>query len=178
MAMYNARMLRRVRKGLIGLIVMVLLPACLQVACSGNREVEKDLKIVDARTGWYDAGIVEGKNKIVPSLAFKLQNVSSTAISRVQVNAIFHRINETEAWGEHFAPAIGSEGLAVNATTNEIVLRGNLGYTSPDQSRAQMLADRRFVDVKVEVFGKTGSRTWAKMGEFPIERKLLTAAPK
>ena len=178
MAMYNARMLRRVRKGLLGLVVLVLLPACLQVACTGSREVEKDMKIVDVRSGWYDAGIVDGKNKIVPSIAFKLQNVSATAISRVQVNAIFHRVNEPGPWGEHFAPAVGSDGLAPNATTNEIVLRGTLGYTSPDQGRAQILADRRFVDGKVEVFGKTGSRTWAKMGEFPIERKLLTAAPK
>jgi hypothetical protein len=157
--------------------VLALLPACLQAACAGNREVEKDLKILDARTGWYDAGIVDGKNKIVPSIAFKLQNVSAEEISRVQVNAIFHRINETEPWGEHFAPAIGSEGLAANATGKEIVLRGNLGYTSPDQSRAEILADRRFVDVKVEIFGKHGSRTWVKMGEFPIERKLLTAVP-
>ena len=178
MAMYNAGMLKRSCRGLIGLTILVLLPACLQVACSSNREVEKDLKIVESRTGWYDAGIVDGKNKIVPSIAFKLQNVSAEEISRVQVNAIFHRINETEPWGEHFAPAIGSEGLKANADTNEIVLRGNLGYTSPDQSRAQILADRRFVDVKVEIFGKHGSRTWVKMGEFPIERKLLTSAPK
>ena len=158
-------------------MVLVLLPACLQVACSRTREVEKDLRVIDARTGWYDAGIVDGKNKIVPSIAFKLQNVSEEEIARVQVNAIFHRVNETEPWGEHFAPAIGSDGLTMNATTGEIVLRGNLGYTSPDQSRAQILADRRFVDVKVEVFGKHGSRTWVKMGEFPIDRKLLTAAP-
>ena len=177
MPMYNARMPRRSLKGVIGLTVLVLLPACLQVACSRTREVEKDLRIIDARTGWYDAGIVDGKNKIVPSIAFKLQNVSEEEISRVQVNAIFHRVNETEPWGEHFAPAIGSDGLATNVTTNEIVLRGTLGYTSPDQSRAQILADRRFVDVKVEIFGKHGSRTWVKMGEFQIDRKLLTAAP-
>jgi hypothetical protein len=177
MPMYNARMPRRSLKGLIGLTVLVLLPTCLQVACSRTREVEKDLRVIDARTGWYDAGIVDGKNKIVPSIAFKLQNVSEEEIARVQVNAIFHRVNETEPWGEHFAPAIGSDGLATNGMTGEIVLRGNLGYTSPDQSRAQILADRRFVDVKVEVFGKHGSRTWVKMGEFPIDRKLLTAAP-
>jgi hypothetical protein len=173
--MYNARMRRRpVTRGLLGLAVLTLLPACF-AACA-SREVEKDLKIIDARTGWYDAGIVDGKNKIVPSIAFKLQNVSAEEISRVQVNAIFHRINETEPWGEHFAPAIGPDGLQASATGNEIVLRGNLGYTSPDQSRAEILADRRFVDVKVEIFGKHGSRRWMKMGEFPIERKLLTSA--
>jgi hypothetical protein len=174
--MYNARMVRRLWKGLIGLTVLVLVPACLQVACSRSREVEKDLKIVDARTGWYDAGIVDGKNKIVPSIAFKLENVSPEEIARVQVNAIFHQGNETEPWGEHYAPAIGSDGLKASATGSEIVLRGNLGYTSPDQTRAEILADRRFVDVKVQIFGKHGSRNWVKMGEFPIERKLLTAS--
>ena len=176
--MYNARMVsRRFVRNLVALVVFVLLPAGFQVACSRSRDVSKDLKIIDARTGWYDAGIVDGKNKLVPSIAFKLQNVSQEEIARVQVNAIFHRIDEKEPWGDYYAPAIGSEGLPASATGNELVLRGNLGYTSPDQTRAQILADRRFVDAKVEVFGKHGSRTWVKMGEFPIERKLLTAAP-
>jgi len=173
--MYNAPMARRSWKGLIGLLILVMLPACLQAACS--RDVGKDLKIVNARTGWYDAGIVNGKNKIVPSIAFRLQNVSQEEISRVQVNAVFHQINETEPWGDYYAPAIGSEGLPPSATGNELVLRGNLGYTSEDQTRAQILADRRFVGVKVAIFGKHGSRAWVKMGEFPIERKLLIAAP-
>jgi hypothetical protein len=174
--MYNAPMRNRFLKGMAGPAVVVLLAASLQAACNRNREVEKDLRITETRTGWYDAGIVDGKNKIVPSIAFKLENVSDQEISRVQVNAIFHRVNETEPWGEHFAPAIDADGLQPSAVGHEIVLRGNLGYTSPDQSRAQMLADRRFVDVKVEIFGKHGSRTWVKMGEFPIERKLLTAS--
>ena len=177
MPMYNAGMVRRSVKGLIGLTILVLLPACLQVACTSSRDVAKDLKVIDVRTGWYDAGIVDGKNKIVPSIAFRLQNVSQEEIARVQVNAIFHRVNETEPWGDYYAPTINSEGLKPSTSGNELVLRGNLGYTSPDQGRAQILADRRFVDVKVEIFGKHGSRTWTKMGEFPIDRKLLTAAP-
>jgi len=177
MPMYNARMSRRSVRNLVALVVFVLLPAGFQLACSRSRDVAQDLKIIDARTGWYDAGIVEGKNKIVPSIAFRLQNVSQEEIARVQVNAIFHRLNEKEPWGDYYAPAIGADGLQPSATGNELVLRGNLGYTSPDQTRAQILADRRFVDVKVEIFGKHGSRTWVKMGEFPIERKLLTAAP-
>ena len=177
MPMYNARMSRQSLARSIALIVLVLLPAGFQLACSRSRDVAQDLRIVDARTGWYDAGIIDGKNKIVPSIAFRLENISDEEIARVQVNAIFHRINETEPWGDYYAPAIGSEGLKPDTIGKELVLRGNLGYTSPDQSRAQILADRRFVDVKVEIFGKHGSRTWVKMGEFPIERKLLTAAP-
>jgi hypothetical protein len=30
------------------------------------------------------------------------------------------------------------------------------------------------VDAKVEIFGKQGSRTWVKIGEYQIDRQLLT----
>jgi hypothetical protein len=69
--------------------------------------------------------------------------------------------------------AIGGDGLDAGKTGGALVLRSTLGYTST-QSRAQMLQNREFVDAKVNVFGKHGSRTWIKMGEFTVERHLLT----
>jgi len=154
-------------------LLVCVAAAALLGGCTRSRDVQKDLKLVDVRTGWYDAGIVEGKNKLVPSISLKVQNVSADDIANVQMNAIFRRVGEQEAWGEHFVRAVDSNGLKAGATGGEIVLRSNLGYTG-DQSRAEMLQNSQFVDAKVEIFGKHGSNTWAKMGEFPIERKLLT----
>jgi hypothetical protein len=37
-----------------------------------------------------------------------------------------------------------------------------------------MLEHSQFVDAKVEIFGRHRSRPWTKMGEFMIERHLLT----
>jgi hypothetical protein len=37
-----------------------------------------------------------------------------------------------------------------------------------------MLQNKDFIDAKVEIFGKHGSRTWVKMGEYQIDRHLLT----
>jgi hypothetical protein len=157
-------------RALFYLAALALLGGCVR-----SRDVQKDLKIVDVRTGWYDAGIVEGgKNKLVPSISLKIQNSSADDISSVQVNAIFRRVGEQEAWGEHFVRAIDSNGLKAGATTGDIVLRSTLGYTS-ETSRADMLRNSQFVDARVEIFGKHGSRTWAKMGEYPIDRNLLTA---
>ena len=154
-------------------LVLPLLALLCASGCS-SRDVQKDLRVVDVHSGWYDAGIVEGgKNKLVPSISIRLQNVSQQSISGVQLNAIFHRAGETEVWGEHFVRAIGSEELAAGATTNPIVLRSNLGYTGT-QSRLQMLKNREFVDATVDIFGKHGSRTWAKMGSYTIDRQLLT----
>ena len=148
--------------------------ALLVIAGCRSRDVQQDLKILDVHSGWYDAGVVEGgKNKLVPSISIRLQNVSQEDISSVQINAIFHRKGETEVWGEHFVRAIGPTGLGAGATTTSIVLRSNLGYTGV-QSRLQMLKNREFVDGTVQIFGKHGSRTWAKMGEFNIDRQLLT----
>lgn len=153
--------------------IVVLLIGLLVSGCR-NVEVEKAVRITDVQTGWYDAGIVEGqKNKLVPSISLRLENITKDPVESVQINAIFRRIGEQEAWGEHYVMAIPREGLAPGAKTRPIVLRSNLGYTGT-QSRLQMLQNREFVDAKVEIYGKSGSRTWVKLGEQQIGRELLT----
>jgi hypothetical protein len=152
----------------------LLILLAVTAGCSRGIEVEKALKVTDVHTGWYDAGIQpDGKNKLVPSVSVRLQNVSQDQVASVQVNAIFRRVGEPEAWGEHFVRAIGPEGIGPGATTRPIVLRSNLGYTG-QQARIGMLQNREFVDAKVEIFGKHGSRTWVKIGEYQIDRQLLT----
>ena len=165
MRMYNRPMLNR--------LLVCVAGALLIARCARSRDVKKYLRLVDVHTGWYDAGIVQGKNKLVPSISLKVKNVSGEDIANVQMNAIFRRVGEQEAWGEHFVRAVDGNGLKAGATGGEIVLRSNLGYTG-EQSRAEMLQNGQFVDARVEIFGKHGSNNWAKMGEFPIERKLLT----
>ena len=154
-------------------IVLVLALVC--AGCARNIEVEKALKIEEVHTGWYDAGIqADGKNKLVPSISLKLRNVTPEHVASVQLNAIFHRVNEPAvAWGEHFVRAIGPDGLAPSAPTGSIVLRSNLGYTGT-QARLQLLQNREFVDALVDIFGKHGSRTWVKIGQYKIDRQLLT----
>ena len=154
-------------------VIPILLIAVLVSACR-SIEVEKAVQVTDVQTGWYDAGLVEGqKNKLVPSISLRLENIADEEVESVQINAIFRRVGEQEAWGEHFVIAIPREGLAPGAKTNPIVLRSNLGYTGT-QSRLQMLQNREFVDAKVEIYGKHGSRTWVKLAEHQIGRELLT----
>jgi hypothetical protein len=154
-------------------LAVALLPALLLTACE-SREVEKDLKIVNVHTGWYDAGILGGgQNKLVPSISLELQNVSDREIASVQMQAVFRRVGEQEAWGDHFVRAIDTNGLAAGATTEPIILRSPLGYTGSD-SRVRMLQNREFIDANVTILGKHGRRTWAKMGEYKIDRQLLT----
>lgn len=151
----------------------VLVLSCLAAfGCRGVDPVTA-LEPIDVVTGWYDEGIVEGKNKLVPSVSLKLRNKSDGAVRSVQVNAIFKRGDEAEPWGDHYSWAVQGAPLPSGQTTRDIVLRSGLGYTG-DEPRHQMLQNKEFVDAKVEIFLKQGSRVWAKLAEFPIERQLLT----
>jgi hypothetical protein len=152
----------------------VALAALLSISCGASEGAVASLEPLEVVTGWFDAGIVEGgKNKLVPSVSLKLRNKSDDSIRSVQVNAIFRRVGEQEMWGEYFGWAIPREPLAAGATTDTLVMRSALGYTG-EQPRMQMLQNKEFVDAKVEIYLKQGSRVWAKLAEYPIQRQLLT----
>ena len=165
--MYNCSMSPRQLALPLVVLIAVALTAC------ESREVEKVLKVTDVQTGWYDAGIVDGQNKIVPTISFHLQNASDEPIDGVQINAVFRQINDERAWGDRLIRGVGSNGLGPGATGPTLVVRSPRGYTGLE-SRLTMLKNSNFVDVKVDLFARHGSRTWMKIGEHHIERKLLT----
>lgn len=155
-------------------LACLTLAAAVSVSCGASEAAVAALEPVDVVTGWFDDGIVEGgKNKLVPSLSMKLRNKSDQPIRSIQINAIFRRVGEQEMWGEYFGWAIPREPLAAGATTNALVMRSALGYTG-EQPRMQMLQNREFIDAKVEIYLKQGSRVWTKLAEYPIQRQLLT----
>lgn len=153
---------------------LTLLFSIAATACGPTVDLTKGLKLTILETGWYDAGIVNGQNKLVPSVAFTLTNLSDQKLVTLQINALFRRISEDKEWGSGFLTAAGSRGLAPGATTGTLVLRSQLGYTGSDQSRQEMLQNSVFVDAKVELFAKYSSIQWVRMGVVPIERKLIT----
>lgn len=159
------------RKLLAGLIACLLVtPACGSRAA---QEITKVLTVSDAKTGWYDAGVENGMNKLVPTVALTLKNAGDEPITNVQLNAVIRRVGETEEWGGAYVKVVGADGLAPGASTKPIVLRSNLGYTGIEP-RVQMLKNKQFVDAHVQVFVKHGGEQWVKLGEWPVARDLLT----
>jgi len=153
----------------------MLMPAAVVVAgCSQPVDLKAGLHIVDVSTGWFDRGIVDGKNKLVPSITFSLRNTADVPIRSVQLNAKFVRVGEGDEWDVIFvARALDPSGLAPGEESKPIVIRAKLGYTS-EEPRAEMLQHRLFVDARVQIFAKHLSAQWVELGQFPIERRLLT----
>jgi hypothetical protein len=159
-------------------LLLLVLPVLAGLTVSGcttrTIDLPKVLEVTDVQTGYFDAGIVDGKNKLIPTISIRLKNNDTEAVSSVQMIARFNRIGEVEEWGSaSYVRAIGPEGLAPGQTGDPIVMKCDRGYTG-EQPRAQMLTHSQFVDARVELYAKYAAQPWVKMGEYKIARQLLT----
>ena len=156
-------------------LLLVAMTMAVSAACSAgaSQPINQLVEPVDVRTGWFDAGVENGMNKLVPTVMLTLKNVSSDPVANVQLNAVIRRVGETEEWGGAFQKVVGMEPIPPGGTTKPIVLRSNLGYTG-SEPRAQMLKNSQFVDAHVQVFAKHGGNQWTKLGEWQIAREMLT----
>ncbi len=158
----------------LGALVCVL-ALVLAVEGCGPSEVDltKSLKIAELTTGWFDAGIVDGKNKLVPSASFTVTNNGTDTLSGLQIYTVFRFLNETEELGSSLLVLRGSEALGPGATSKPLVSRATWGFTG-EQPRNQMLMHAQFRDAKVEIFAKYGSASFTKLMAVQLKRQLLT----
>jgi hypothetical protein len=153
--------------------VLIAASAVVQAGCGPRIDVKQALQVTDVVTGWYDAGIVEGrKNKLVPSVTFRVKNGANETVTHVQFNAVFRVVGDVQELGSKLVRGIDGEGLAAGQFIGPFTLQSDLGYTG-EQPRAQLLQHAQFKDAQVEIFAKHASNQWVKLAEFPITRQLL-----
>ena len=154
-------------------ILLIILVTAPLIGCGPTIDLSQGLEVLDVSSGWRHAGVVDGKNKIVPSLLLTLRNVSEESLVALQLNVLFRRVTELDTeWGSSFMTASPPGGLPAGAETEEIVAISDLGYTGTEP-RAQILENRLFIDTTARVFAKYSSQAWTLIGEFPVERRLI-----
>ena len=97
----SALMVRATRPALF----LVLL-AVAASGCGPRVDVKQALQVTDVSTGWFDAGIVDGKNKLVPHVSFRVKNTSGETVSSVQLNAVFRVVGDVQELGSMFVRGI------------------------------------------------------------------------
>jgi hypothetical protein len=112
-----------------------LLALTMSVACGPTVDLTKGLQVTIANSGWYDLGIVNGQNKLVPMVTFTLQNTSDQKLVTLQINALFRRVTENTEWGSGFVTVVGSQGLAPGATTDPVTIKSQLATPAAKSCR-------------------------------------------
>ena len=151
--------------------------------CSKPVDLKQALQVTDVTSGYFDVGVVDGKNKLVPSISFKLKKSVDDSLRPLSVNVSFKQLPQAGAaippgspaendWDEVFLQSVPFDGNQ----TALLTFKAKNGYTGdPPQTRADMLKNRYFQDVRVHVFAKHSASQWVEIATLELPRQLLTA---
>src|SRR6476469_64414 len=70
----------------------LLAGALLLAACGRPVDLKQSLQVTDVTGGYHDAGIVDGKNKLVPSVTFRLKKSTDDSLRPLSVNVVFKKL--------------------------------------------------------------------------------------
>lgn len=139
--------------------------------CTASADLKQALQVGDVVAGWYDAGVVDGKNKLVPSVTFRLRNVAETDINAAALTIVFKFLDNGQEQDSIFVQRVPF----ANKQTEPITVRSQTGFTGePPQSRADMLKNSNFRDVEAVIFVRQSSNQWVELHRVRLERQLLT----
>jgi hypothetical protein len=160
----------------------LILALALAAGCSAPVDLKQTLQISDLSGGYRDAGIVDGRNKIVPSISFRLRKSTDRSLDPLSINLAFKKLPPPgvtpapgspteEDWDDAFSANVKFSGNDTGLLTYKI----NAGYTGdPPQSRADILKNSHFQDVRVHIFAKHSSSQWTEIAQFTLPRQLIT----
>jgi hypothetical protein len=159
------------------LLVRAALCVALAAASSCSEvDLKTAVQIADVSSGYYDAGLTpDGLNKLVPSLTFTVRNGADTPLSSVDMVVLFWQAGKDAEMDELVVKVIGGDAVAPGASSEPVVLRASVGYTTGG-ARAELFNHRDFLDITARLFIKRGGRI-QPAGEYKIDRKLLLSAP-
>jgi hypothetical protein len=134
-------------------------------------DLKQSIEVTDVASGWFDAGVVNGQNKLVPTVTFKLRKKGDVELDTIALNLVFKRQGEDGSYDDVFLQRVAFEG----AETAPINVRAQNGYTAdPPQTRAEMLKHSLFRDVAVQIFAKQSSAQWVELQRVEVQRQVLT----
>jgi hypothetical protein len=161
--------------------VLVLTFGVTMTGCSAPVDLKQVLQLEDVSGGYRDAGIVDGRNKVIPSITFKLKKSTDRSLDPLSLNIAFKKLPPPgitpppgspaeEEWDDAFSATVPFTGNETGLLTYKI----NAGYTGdPPQSRADILKNSHFQDVRVHIFAKHSSSQWTEIGQYTLPRQLI-----
>src|SRR5262245_50219305 len=164
------------------LAIVVVLPLLAAGGCSKPADLKQVLQVTDMSGGYHDAGIVDGRNKIVPSVTFRIKKSTDDSLRPLSVNIVFKQLpkpgtaippgqpaeNDFDEVFKQSVPFSGNQ-------TDLLTIRAGAGYTGdPPQSRADLLKHSQFQDMRVHLFAKHSSSQWVEIAQFDLPSHILT----
>jgi hypothetical protein len=159
----------------------VVLAVLLTAGCGRPIDLKQVLQVTDVSGGYHDDGIVEGKNKLTPSISFRIKKSIDDDIRPLSLNVVFKKLPPAgvavppgspaeQDWEDSFVQSVPFQANQTALLTIQI----KTGYTGdPPQSRADILKHSQFQDFRVHIFAKHSASQWVEIATYDIPRQVL-----
>jgi len=160
----------------ISLLVLSLWPAC--VKSTSPEELKAAVEILDVQTKWVAKSYQPWPPKLVlvPTISFRIKNISSKPLNYVNFNAIFKFRDDQENLGDNFLAAIRKTPVNPGEMSPVITLKSNFGVEG--KSLASFKDNPQWRAVICRLFIQSRGSTHVPLGEFEISRTIDFKEPE
>ncbi|MBN1939717.1 MAG: hypothetical protein JW843_09025 [Candidatus Aminicenantes bacterium] len=146
-----------------------------QTGCKSmnDEEIKASIEITDVSTNWTMKEYRQWPNPkltLVPTVTFRIHNLTGETLKYININAIFRAENSVENLGDHFKAVIRDEGIPPNDYSPYITLKSNFGVSGTTLNSFQ---NNPFWQIhEVRLFAQMGGSRHVPMGEWKVSRDI------
>ena len=74
------------------ILAPALILAVLTAGCSGPVDLKQVLQVTDLSGGYHDVGIVDGRNKLVPRITFRVKKSTEDSLRPLSLTVSFKQL--------------------------------------------------------------------------------------
>jgi hypothetical protein len=158
------------------ILALSLLPAC--VRSMSPEELKAAVEVLDVQTKWVAKTYQPWPPKLVlvPTISFRIKNLSSKPLNYVNFNAIFKFKDDQENLGDNFLAAIRKTPVNPGELSPVITLKSNFGVEG--QSLASFKDNPQWRPVVCKLFIQSKGSPHVLLGEYDISRTIDFKEPE
>ena len=138
-------------------------------SCGRSIDLVAALEVTDVTSGFYDNGLKDGWRHLLPSVSFKLKNVTPDEVDGVQVTVQFWKTGDLS---EFESKLLGAMDLAGGTETETKLIRTDVGYRLENDQTEELFNHSQFKDFTVRFFARRSGQL-VQIGEHTVERRIL-----
>ena len=146
-----------------------------QVGCKSmdDQQVKASIEITDVSTNWTMKEYRQWPNPkltLVPTVTFRIHNLTGDTLKYININAIFREENAVENLGDHFQSVVRGEGIAPNGYSPMVTLKSNFGVAGTNLESFKINPLWRTYEVRL--FAQMGGSRHVPMGEWKVSKQI------
>ena len=156
-------------------LVSLLLPSCKSIS---PEELKASVEIVELSSKWVAKTYQPWPPKLtlVPTITFRVKNISGQPINYLNFNAIFKFRDDQENLGDNFLAAIRKQPIPPGETSQVITLKSNFGVEG--KSLAQFKDNPQWKPMICKLFIQSKGSVHVLLGEYEISREIDFKEPE